>query len=121
MTRAATADPAYAALLLYLPTVGELVMDVRDADPTAIHEVRLAVRIAIASALEKLLIGVLSKVEPTAFDASAEAAGRRALRASALSFLSMLGDRHEALVAHPADRLAAAAIQLGGCGRLLRR
>ncbi len=99
VTRAATADPAYAALLLYLPTVGELVMDVRDADPTAIHEVRLAVRIAIASALEKLLIGVLSKAEPTAFDASAEAAGRRALRASALSFLSMLGDRHEALVA----------------------
>ena len=98
VTHAAATDPAFAALLLYLPTVGELVMDVREADPTAIHDVRVAVRVAIARALEQPLRDVLSRVEPTAFDPSAEAAGRRALRASALSYLSMLGDRHETLV-----------------------
>ncbi len=96
--RAAAGDPAYAALLLYLPTVGELVMDVREADPGAIHEVRVAVRVAIATALEGLLLDVLAKIEPATFDPSAAAAGRRALRASALSLLSTLGDRHEMLV-----------------------
>jgi aminopeptidase N len=96
--RAAPADPAYAALLLYLPTVGELVMDVREADPGAIHEIRLAVRVAIATALEPLLLDVLAKAEPPTFDPSAAAAGRRALRASALSLLSTLGNDHEMLV-----------------------
>jgi aminopeptidase N len=96
--RAAPADPAYAALVLYLPTVGELVMDVREADPGAIHEIRLAVRVAIATALEPLLLDVLAKAEPPTFDPSAAAAGRRALRASALSLLSTLGNDHEMLV-----------------------
>jgi aminopeptidase N len=45
------------------------------------------------------LLSVVDRAEPTAFDASARAAGRRALRASALSLLSSLGDRHEGLVA----------------------
>jgi aminopeptidase N len=96
--RAAPADPAYAALVLYLPTVGELVMDVREADPGAIHEIRLAVRVAIATALEPLLLDVLAKAEPPTFDPSAAAAGRRALRASALLLLSTLGNDHEMLV-----------------------
>ena len=96
--RAATSDQAYAALLLYLPTVGELILDVKDADPSAIHDVRAHVRRAIASTLESLLLGVLLKPEPTTFDPSAQAAGRRALRSSALSLLSMLDDRHEKLV-----------------------
>ena len=96
--RAAPADPAYAALVLYLPTVGELVMDVREADPGAIHEIRLAVRVAIATALEPLLLDVLAKAEPPTFDPSAAAAGRRALRASALSLLSTLGNDYEMLV-----------------------
>jgi aminopeptidase N len=99
VTRAIQNDQAYAALLLYLPTVGELILDVRDADPSAIHVVRLHVRRAIARSLEDLLLSVVDKEEPTtAFDASARAAGRRALRASALSLLSSLGDRHEGLV-----------------------
>ncbi|HVY89212.1 MAG TPA: aminopeptidase N [Hyphomonadaceae bacterium] len=98
VARAAESDQAYAALLLYLPTVGELVLDVRDADPQAIHTVRLHIRKAVARSLEDLLLGVVDKAEPATFDASAKAAGRRALRASALSLLSSLGDRHERLV-----------------------
>jgi aminopeptidase N len=99
VARAKGADNAYAALLLYLPTVGELVMDVKDADPSAIHTVRQHVRKAIARKLEDLLLQVVEKQEPAKFDPSAAAAGRRALRASALSLLSVLGDRHEGLVA----------------------
>ena len=99
VTRAAGTDSAYAALLLYLPTVGELVLDVREADPSAIHTVRQHVRRAIARNLEDLLLSVIDKQEPAQFDPSARAAGRRALRASSLSLLSSLGDRHEGLVA----------------------
>ena len=62
--RAAANDQAYAALLLYLPTVGELILDVKDADPSAIHEVRAHVRRAIATTLEGLLLDVLLKAEP---------------------------------------------------------
>ena len=104
VTRAAQNDPAYAALLLYLPTVGELVLDVREADPAAIHDVRLHVRMAIARSLEDLLLAVIDKAEPATFDPSARAAGRRALRSSALSLLSSLGDRHESLSRTPIAR-----------------
>jgi aminopeptidase N len=96
--RVAASDPAYAALLLYLPTVGELVLDVREADPSAIHDLRLIVRKSVATALERFLLDVLSQSEPKTFDPSAAAAGRRALRASALSLLSTLDTRHEALI-----------------------
>jgi aminopeptidase N len=99
VTRASAADSAYAALLLYLPTVGELVLDIRDADPSAIHTVRLHVRRTIARSLEDLLLSVIDRQEPAKFDPSARAAGRRALRTSALSLLSALGDRHEGLIA----------------------
>src|SRR5690606_5339798 len=72
--RAATSDPAFAALLLYLPTVGELVLDVGDADPSAIHAVRSHVRRAVARTLEDLLLSVLDRREPAVFDPSAGAA-----------------------------------------------
>src|SRR5262249_55966771 len=49
----AASDNAYAALLLYVPTVGELIHDLRDADPSAIHAIRLQVRRAMARRLEK--------------------------------------------------------------------
>ncbi|MFT3725292.1 MAG: aminopeptidase N [Hyphomonadaceae bacterium] len=99
VSRATQNDPAYAALLLYLPTVGELILDVRDADPSAIQVVRQHLRRTVARSLEDLLLSVLDKAEAAAFDPSARAAGRRSLRASALSLLSSLGDRHEGLVA----------------------
>ena len=99
VTRAATSDPAYAALLLYVPTVGELILDTKDADPSALHVVRLELRRSIARTLEDQLLAALDKVEPATFDPSAAAAGRRALRSAALSLLSSLGDRHETLIA----------------------
>lgn len=99
VVRAAGADPAFAALLLYIPTVGELILDSKDADPSALHVVRLELRRSVARALEDQLLAALDKAEPQTFDPSAAAAGRRALRSSALSLLSSLGDRHETLIA----------------------
>jgi aminopeptidase N len=99
VSRAAESDSAFAALLLYLPTVGELVLDVRDADPSAIHAVRVHVRMAIARKLEDVLLAAVERREPPDFDPSARAAGRRAMRAAALSLLSTLGERHQTLIA----------------------
>jgi aminopeptidase N len=119
--RATANDPAYAALLLYLPTVGELVLDVKDADPSAIHDVRALLRVAVAETLEQLLLDVLSRPEPRTFDASASAAGRRALRASALSLLSTLGNRHEQLVTetyHAATTMTESLAALGALSNI---
>jgi aminopeptidase N len=102
----ASADPAYAALLLYVPTVGELVMDMKDADPSAIHAIRMQVRQAIATRVEPILIAALDKPEAAVFDASAASSGRRALRSAALSLLSMLADKHEQRVAAAFDAAA---------------
>jgi aminopeptidase N len=99
VTRASSSDPAFAALLLYVPTVGELILDMKDADPSALHAVRLELRRSMARTLEDQLLAALDKAEPATFDPSAAAAGRRALRSAALSLLSSLGDRHETLIA----------------------
>jgi len=94
-TRAVEADPAFAALLLYIPVVGELIHDIPDADPSAIHTVRAAIRRAVGERLEKVLLAKVADTLPTTFDPSADAAGRRSLRSAALSLLSTLGSRHE--------------------------
>ncbi len=118
VVRAVTADPAYAALLLYLPTVGELVLDVREADPSAIHAVRVHVRRAVARALEDVLLSVIDAREPAVFDPSARAAGRRALRSAALSLLSSLGERHEALIVQAGNSAATMTETLAALGAL---
>jgi aminopeptidase N len=117
-SRAASLDQAYAALLLYLPTVGELILDVRDADPSTIHAVRQHVRKAVARTMEDLLLAVLERSEPATFDPSAAAAGRRALRAAALSLLSALGDRHEKLIAQAYNTAATMTETLAALGAL---
>ena len=47
-----------------MPTVGELILDSKDADPTALHVVRLELRRAVARALEDQLLAALDKAEP---------------------------------------------------------
>jgi aminopeptidase N len=95
VSHAAEVDPAFAALLLYIPIVGELIHDVQDADPSAIHAVRVAVRRAVATRLEKLLVKTAEATFEGDFDASAASAGRRSLRSAAFSLLSTLDTRHE--------------------------
>jgi aminopeptidase N len=81
--------------LLYIPIVGELIHDVQDADPSAIHTVRVAVRRAVATRLENLLVKTAEATFEGDFDASAASAGRRSLRSAAFSLLSTLDTRHE--------------------------
>ncbi|MEP7209222.1 MAG: aminopeptidase N [Alphaproteobacteria bacterium] len=94
----ASDDAAFAALLLYIPTVGELVHDMKDADPTAVYVVRLCVRRAVASKLESILLAAVDQAESGVFDASAQSTGRRALKSTAMSLLSNLDQRHQARI-----------------------
>jgi aminopeptidase N len=84
-----SADPAFKALLLALPSESDLAVAVTPADPAALHEAREALRrrmaVHLGDALRRLHGGLR---EPGAFSADAEAAGRRALRNAALELLA---------------------------------
>ncbi len=96
--KTAPKDPAFAALLLNVPTVGELTQQLADADPERLHTVRLALRQAIARKLQDVLVPVAGKVMSGAFDTSAASVGRRSLRSMALSLLSAHGPEFEAVI-----------------------
>ncbi len=87
VTAAATSDPAYAALLARLPSVGELMLEHTPADPAALSNVREAARKALADRLESFSANVLQTPSPTPFDPGAEQAGIRALRCAAIDLL----------------------------------
>ncbi len=84
-----SAEPAFKALLLALPTEPDLAVASEAADPTAIHQARERLRTRMAvhlgDALRRLHGGLQ---EPGEFSADAEAAGRRALRNAALELLA---------------------------------
>ena len=84
-----SADPAFKALLLALPSEADLAVIAAPADPAAIHASRdeLLARVAIhlGDSLRRLHEGVA----PTAtFSPDAESAGRRGLRNAALALLA---------------------------------
>jgi len=84
-----SADAAFKALLLTLPSESDLAQAVSPVDPAAIHEAREALRARLAihlgEALRRLHGGLQ---EPGEFSAGAEAAGRRALRNAVLDTLA---------------------------------
>jgi aminopeptidase N len=84
-----SADDAFKALLLGLPSEGDLSLAQTPADPAAIHEARDALRARLAihlgEALQRLH-GALQSGE--SFSPDAESAGRRALRNAALDLLA---------------------------------
>ena len=86
------ADDAFKALLLVLPSEGDLSLAVSPADPAAIHEARQALRARLAvhlgEDLRRLHRGL---AEAGPFSADAAAAGRRALRNAALELLAIDG------------------------------
>ncbi|HWA62141.1 MAG TPA: aminopeptidase N [Caulobacteraceae bacterium] len=89
-----SAEPAFKALLLALPSETDLAVASPPADPAAIHEARDTLRARMAvhlgDTLRRLHGGLQDGGE---FSASAEAAGRRALRNAALELLA--ADPHE--------------------------
>ena len=90
--RAADSDPAFAALLLRLPLVGELFLEREPVDVTALAAARKTVKLAIARKLETFSLDLLNKPAPAPFKPDAKQAGIRALRTSAMD---MLGAREE--------------------------
>lgn len=84
----AARDPAYAALLLRLPDVSELMQLKPLSDPANLQAARLFVRGVLVEQLEQNLDACFATYDPAqAFSPSAEAAGKRALMAACLDLL----------------------------------
>jgi aminopeptidase N len=91
-------DPAYAALMLRLPDVGELMQLQDNCDPTALHEARQEVRQVLAEQLDKPLNAVFASYDPAQhFSPGAAAAGRRAIASAVLDLLSARKTDRDAL------------------------
>ena len=84
-----SADPAFKALLLALPSEPDLALALQPADPAAIHEAREALRLRLAVHLAEELKRLHSGLQETGeFSPDAVSAGRRALRNAALELLA---------------------------------
>jgi aminopeptidase N len=106
----ALADPAFAALVLALPSEGEAADAVpSDVDPDAIHRARHDLRAHLGTALRsrlERLDAALALAAGAAYSPDAASAGRRSLRNAALDLVAA-GDP-EAGAAWAAERLAEA-------------
>jgi aminopeptidase N len=94
-------DHAFAALMLLPPQETELALAVTPVDPDAIHAARDAFVAGIASKHKSALTDLYHRLTSTAaFSPDAKSAGRRALRNSALRFLTASDDGDAAQLAH---------------------
>ena len=83
-----TAEPAFKALLLGLPSEADIAVITEAADPAIIHEAREALRARMAVHLRDQLRHLHGGLQTAGeFSASADSAGRRALRNAALELL----------------------------------
>jgi len=84
-------DPAFAALALRLPDLNELILSSSQPDPEKLYAARETLRREIATTLRSRLEPIAKAPSETPFSPSADAAGRRALKAAALDLLASLG------------------------------
>ena len=115
----ALADPAFAALVLALPTEGEAADALpADVDPDAIHQARHALRVQLGQALRPRLDRLEAALAPATdgpYSPDAAPAGRRSLRNAALDLIAAgdpkagaaLATRRLAEAGNMTDRLAA--------------
>lgn len=96
-------DPAFAALALRLPDLNELILAAPSPDPEALFAAREGLRRTAASALRERLEPIARAPSETPFSPSADAAGRRALKAAALDLLASLGEAQSATFAAAFD------------------
>jgi aminopeptidase N len=86
-------DPIFAAEVLNLPGETFLAEQLEVVDPDALHASRNALRKALASALERELRATYERLEVKgAYTPDPASIGRRALRNTALGYLTELGD-----------------------------
>jgi len=90
LSREGMADPAFAALVLALPSEAEIAQEIgKDVDPGAIHEAREALRHTIGATLAPVLGDLRTQLRSDApYSPDAASAGRRALRNAALDLLA---------------------------------
>ncbi|MEI7932959.1 MAG: aminopeptidase N C-terminal domain-containing protein, partial [Alphaproteobacteria bacterium] len=116
------AEPAFRALLLGMPTEQDLAMAMQPADPGKLHEARDALRMRLAIHLKGQLAGLHGAMQEAGeFSASAEAAGRRALRNAAIGVL--VADPHAANIERARGHYMSAANMtdaIGGLGALMQ-
>lgn len=117
----ALSDPAFAALVLALPTEGEAADSLSaDVDPDAIHHARHALRARLGRALRPRLERIdaaLAPAEGASYSPDAASAGRRSLRNAALDLIAAgdpdagaaLAARRLDAAGNMTDRLAALA------------
>jgi aminopeptidase N len=86
----ATQDPAFAALVLTLPSEADVAQEIgSDVDPDAIHRVRRELRRRIGAACARQLQGLYKALASTAtYSPDAASAGRRSLRNICLDLLA---------------------------------
>ena len=95
-------DPAFAALLVRLPDVGELLLERTPANPAGLADARKALHKRLSDELSDLVDDVLSRPSPTPFAPNAEQAGIRAMRGAAYGLLSAAGDADRLLACYNA-------------------
>jgi aminopeptidase N len=86
--RGAMGDPAFAALLVRLPDIGELMLERTPADPAALHGAQMKLKGALYRALSVEISATLSQPAPAPYDPGAQQASVRALRTA---FIGLLG------------------------------
>ncbi|KEP71654.1 aminopeptidase N [Thioclava dalianensis] len=116
-----SADPAFRALCLHLPSEDQIAQSLHERgmtpDPDAIHTAHEAMITALAQAHEPLLAGLYDAMAvPGDYRPDPEPAGKRALRLAALAFLSRLdgGARARALF-ESADNMTESLAALAQC------
>jgi aminopeptidase N len=90
LDREALADPAYAALVLTLPSETEIAQEIgSEVDPTAVFEAREAARRTVGRALRPRLDRLLASLGTEGrYSPDATSAGRRSLRQAAMSLIA---------------------------------
>ena len=104
----ALADPAFAALVLALPSEADVANEIAtEIDPDAIHRARHALRRALGTRLKPQLLALrdaLAEAPGTPFSPDAAAAGRRAFRNAALDLVAAADPASATLLAaHQTD------------------
>ncbi|MET0182481.1 MAG: aminopeptidase N, partial [Caulobacterales bacterium] len=96
-------DPAFAALALRLPDLPELIQAAEKPDPDKLYDAREHVRGVVVSQLGPRLEAIARQRSEEPFSASADAAGRRALKTAALDLLAARGPAAEDVLLNAFD------------------
>lgn len=114
---AAPGDPAFAALLLRLPDIGELFLDHIPADPSALAATRKNLKTALGVRLSPFIGQILSAPAPAPFKPDAAQAGIRALRIACMD-LAAHNDALAGLLPALFERAPSMTEQLGALNAL---